>query len=812
MVAAVSNDVGVSRKSVSAPQADKGLADKFHQAIDKAKQGATAVASAATSAISSLKPSTSNKTGSSSSGGDSASQAGQTITDPKSQIKRLNSDGDQVVMTLTAEGKLQLPIPVGGVPIGIGGKGQYGFGITVKQVGDAPKPGSPGAQPQYDVTFDKNLLAGATLEPPVPGADPAVELSARTAGSVTMRFNSQDEAARAVTTLQRLAASEAVRDAGNAASPLPILSGSNPFSNPVTDTGSGLPTPGNIAANFIKPSTQDMNFLRDHMVSYTERLGVQERGKIAIKFANLGIEPRLDNNTWISRTVELPRNGQPGRLTYTLSGDLTLSTKEKLTLGAQEFDQLEIGYVPQNIVDHGQFRGEVSLSWHLPANSSTSNGGGNTGSASGIPELSGLGAPDRLSAKLQLDYQTQPLTDLSRADIQRLSLGMTVKNPDQHAGSAVNSLLHGDIKSAFSGLGNDLTVTAQNDTIRRDGVHQQHEIGIEVADVAEAKVSLEGNIGLDDVTARRTRTFTGTDIANRLGGPQPTQGPQPTGDAPLTPTKPDQVVVVPHDGLNVRETPSVTGHKISAFQNGTFLQPTDQSATDRKGNHWIEVTGLDANDKHLQGWVNAAYVGPHKVGAMSDTGRINPDLEKQGYQTRTVKPGDTIWDVAHREGVNFQDMVKLNSAHLIDPNLIFPGDTLYIPGTGHPVLQQPAPQPVRPAQPQPSQSGSPSGSGSPARRVPATRARPALVIPAHPAQAAQAHQVPVTQVRCGSGNPSTSSSGRPAEHFQRYACKSTAYAGSRTAGPQSSAADLSDARRSRRHGRLEAGRSIRLVH
>lgn len=719
MVNAVSNSVA-SNQNLSVQQADKEFANTLQQTEEKAKKNGAAVSNGSASGVNGGQPAVN---GSAASGGivSNTVQAGQTVADPLSQINRLNSDGDQVVMTMTAEGKLQLPVPIGEVPVGLGGKAQYGFGITVKQVGDTPQPGTNGQQPQYEVTFDKNLLAGGMIEPPVPGIDPAAELNVRTSGSVTMRFDSKEDAARAVATLQRLAASETVRDAGNAISPVGGGALSNPFSNPVTNQGSGLPTPGNLLADQIKPSAQDMTFLRDHVVSYTSRLGLQERGKVAVKFANLGIEPRLDANQWISRTVELPQNGQPGRLTYTLSGDLQLSTKEKLTLGQQQFDQLEIGYVPQNIVDHGQVRGEVSISWELPAGTATSNGaasssgGGNNGngSASSIPELSGLGEPDRISARLQLDYQTQGLTDLSRTDIQRLSINVTTENPGQHAGQVVNSLLHGDLQGAFGGMGDDFTVTAQADTIRRDGIHQQHEIGVEVADVAEAKVSLEANIGLDDVTGRRTRTFTGTDIANRLGGTPPAQEPQPTGDAPSqTPAKPDQVVVVPHEGLNVRETPEAAGDKISAFQSGTFLQPTGQQATDAQGNQWIEVTGLDANDKHVQGWVSAQYVQTHAAGAMDDTGRINPDLDKQGYSTHTVVPGDTIWDVAKREGVDFQEMVALNSDHLIDPNLIFPGDTLYIPGTGHPVAPEPTePQPTQP-QPNPSTPSGDQPSGS----------------------------------------------------------------------------------------------------
>ncbi|KAI95292.1 hypothetical protein T281_06155 [Rhodomicrobium udaipurense JA643] len=778
MVIAVPNDVSAVR-AATLPKPEESLADKFRSVFDKAKDAASSLVDHAATAIERAKAGTSNPLASVAGG---AEQAGKTISDPESQIARLNTDGDQLVMAMTAEGKLQLPIE--GVPIGV--KGQYGFSITVKQVGDEPAADNNGQKPHYDVTFDKNLLGGAMVEAPVPGVDPAFELNARTTGSVTMRFDSQQDAARAVQTLQKLAAAEAVRDGGNAATKAinPLASISNPFSNPVTDNGNLIPGLGDLAAKAVEPSQEDRNFLRDHVTSYSERLGLQERGKVAVKFANLGIEPRLDNNQWITRTVQLPQNGQLGRLTYTLSGDLSLSAKEKLTIGKQEFDQLEIGYVPQNIVDHGRFSGEVSLSWDLPANGSASTTPGK-GNFSALPELSNLGAPDRLSANLRLDYQTQGLADLSRTDINRLNFGVTVDNPTEHAGSAVNSMLHGDLQSAFGNLGDDLTVTARNETLGRDGVHQQHEIGIEVADVVEGKVSLEGDIGLDDVTSRRTATFTGTEIAKRLAGPDAEppaapQGPAPSGDAQQSPAKPDQVVVVPHDGLNVRETPDANGQKVSAFQHGTFLQPTGNEASDRKGNRWVEVTGTDVNDRPVQGWVNGSYVTPHKAGAMDATGRIDPELEADGYREHTVKPGNTIWDIAKQNGVDFDETVRLNSDHLIDPNMIFPGDTIYIPGTAkpggptQPAQPQPPVQPQQPSSSAPSagSAGSPSapsisGSSAPsapstesAPSVPATPAAPSVPSDSNSTSEGSGSDTPVTQAPPRPANPQTNASGR----------------------------------------------------
>lgn len=681
---------------------------------------------------------------------DSTSGAVDALKDPTAKIGELNSDGDQVVISLTAEAKGQIPVPVGNVPIGVGGKGQYGYDITVAQVGDAPPTGQNGPQPSYDVTFDKNLLAGATVEPPVPGVDPAGELNLTSADSVTMNFGNPADAGRAVRTLEQLAAAETLRDAGRAVTP----GLSNPGSNPVPESDGSLsgPTPAEPLASQVGPSDQDMAFLRDNITSYTTTLGVQERGKAAVKFANLGIEPRLDGNQQISRTVELPRDGEPGRLTYTLSGDLQASTKERLTLGAQQFDQFEVGFTPQNIVDHGNVRGEVSLSWDLPP-------GGTDASVSGrpVPEAGalsgeGLGAPDEATAKLSFEGQSQPLTDLSRTDLQRGSMEVSVKNPAQHAGPVLNGFLSGDLRGAFGQMGQDFSVTAQSEQVRRDGVEQQHEIGFEVADVAEAKVSLIGEVGVDDVSGRRTRTWTGDDIAGRAERTPPA----PPVDEPTPTETPGQLAVTPRDGLNVRAEPSLEAQEISAFQHGTFVQPTGARQTDATGREWLEVRGSDVDDRQVQGWVDGQYVQPHPKGAMDESGRVNPDLERQGYREHEVRPGDTVWDIARRDGANFRDTLELNSGHLINPGMIFPGDKVYIPGSANP--PPPAAEPQPPAGELPGPSGGQSGPSGPSgpSGAPSGPTEPGPSAPSGPSGAPTAPNGP-----SASGNPSGSGSTPP---------------------------------------------------
>ncbi len=604
------------------------------------------------------------------------------VTDPAAEIAKLNSDGDAVVMRMTGEGKLQVPVPVGNVILGVGTKEQYGYRITVEQVGDT----APDQSPQYEVTFDKHLQAGLLIEPPIPGVDPAAELSPRTADRVTMRFSSQEDAARAVNILQRLALEETLRDGGalSDAASGDDLSLSNPASNPIIENSESDAPPPNDLADQVAPSEVERAFLRDNIMSYETTAGMQLRFKAAVKGFNLGIEPRIDRNTMVTRTVVLPQDGEPGRLTYTLSTEPDPTTKEKLTIGKQEGDQLEIGLVDANIVDHGGVRNEVSFSWDLPPEAFDYEVSGRPAPEIGAyTDGDGLGFPDEISGSTVFELQTlRSLADpISRTDLRRLTFDYSIIDPAQVGGPAISALIDGDVEGAMRQLGDNASVTATYETVRRDGFNNQPEIGVEFADVVELKGSVIAELGHDDILTRRSRSFTADDFADRVWGPEE---PGQTQDP--------QFVVVPEDGLNIRSEPSLGADNISDFQHGTFVTALGETTIDETGREWAQVEGLDENDQVVTGWVAAEFLRPHTDGAIDGAGRIYPDLVRQSYESITVKTDDTIWDLARRNGLEFQAMLELNQDHIIHPGLIFPGDKVYIPGTGQPVPAQPPAQ------------------------------------------------------------------------------------------------------------------------
>ena len=647
----------------------------------------------------------------------------ETVTNTAGEIDQLNSDGDQVVLSATLEGKGK---------IGFGAKGRYGYDMTVQQVGNSQTPGVvDDASVQYEVSFSKNLLAGASFEPPVPYVDVEAELNFHSADTVTMRFETKEEAAEAARILQRTALAETVRDAGNlaasAASPLPGGDvTSNPGANPLTDDGIGstssLPAdpiasvgsvPAELAADALAPTPEELAFLQDNIVSYSTTLGVQERNKFKASLpAVLGYELRVDPNAEVTRTVTLPQDGEPGQLSYSIAGEVVASSKEKLTIGPKLFEEFYAGYTAQNVVDHGSARRELTLSWDIDpaAFDDSPTVSGRPAPEAGLVSNGRLGQPDEATLEITTQHQVQSLTDLSRTDMHRGTYTVNLAKPDASDAQYLSDMMTrlpvvGDLPTPPA----DAEITFEGERVDRTGARQEHELGFEVFDVKGLKANLILDIGRDDVSPL---------------GLQPAPGP--TDPAPILDE--NQLVVTPRVGLNLRGTPSADGERVSVFQNGTFLQDSGERVTDAHGREWARVSGPDVNDQPVEGWVPTAYVEPHPEGAMDEAGRVNPDLQGQGYQAHRVRDGDNLWDLARHYGVDFQNMVMLNDEHVIDPSLIFDGDTVYIPGTANP----PAPAPVVDATPPVAPSMPPAGStgaGGPYAPLPGSESQPSTTAP-----------------------------------------------------------------------------------
>lgn len=631
------------------------------------------------------------------------------IADPRDEIAQLNSDGDQVLFEITHEGKLTIPFPRA-PQIGVGGKGQYGSQITITQNGgaDPNAPVTPGAVPpadSYTITFDRNLQGGAVADAkPGPG-ELGAEANLRTADSVTFEVDTPEDAARVAETLRDLALSDQVRDYGNVLTPTPLslLPGIGPLaslgsnlpdflSNPFVNGGStglpsvptlpelvGLPSAGDAIADRFAPSEQDLQFLDRHVTGYSQRIGLQERGRLGAQLGAFGLEGRVDLNGDIIRTVELPRDGQPGRVTYAGSAEIATSLKERARLGASPLG-VPSTISPQALADLTRDGVQLEIGYELPAGTEVPSFLGRP-----VPERElfrdGLPAPDSISLRAESVRPTElPLPTTGRIDQSRSGVDITVADPGQNLGAALEGLFGGD-RSALAAAGENLTVTRYDEQVRRDGVFVQPEIGVSPTTVDpsgraddrvnfEAKTSLIIEAGVDDIVSRETTTVDGLDLA----------GVAPPAVTPPAPTPPEQQVVVPLDGVNLRDAPTLAGDRIGALQHGEFLQPTGRRQTDPTGRDWTEVTGRDDRNRELTGWVASENLATHPEGAVDETGRVNSDLAPPAVRSHVIAPGETLWDLSGRDGERFRELLQLNEPHLIERGMLFPGDTVYLPG------------------------------------------------------------------------------------------------------------------------------------
>ncbi|WP_376091789.1 LysM peptidoglycan-binding domain-containing protein [Roseomonas sp. CCTCC AB2023176] len=569
-------------------------------------------------------------------------------------------------------------------------------------------------------------------------------MSLQTADRVIMRFDTKADATRAVETLRQVAQAEAIRDASAAIpGPIPGASGlpNNPAGNPlngasevpdaaapggttrpgVGGAGNGPGGPlnpnnapeiaGEILARRAEPPVADRQFLADHIAGYEQVLTGQLFARADVMLgSNLKVGGGVHGTAAerIIRRVDLPQDGGDGKITYSAEGQLAVTGRERINLNS--LTPVDVNGHVINMQDIADIRGRTSVSWNVPANQF--NGAGQPFPDADVLSNGGWRHPDEIRTTLQFNARAQPLDDVSRSDQAQVILETTLKNPDDHAAQVLGSLGRGDfgdLRQALAGLPADTSVLARTQFVERDGARFRADAGFDVDGVGGMHVTLVGEFGNDDVVARSDRRWTGAPAAT-----EPTTGP---AEPPPSGT-PGQLVVVPRDGVSVRPTPGTDEPRTGVLQHGTFAQPTGQRATDGTGREWVEVRSTDVADKPIQGWVAAEYTAPHPEGGMDATGRINPDLEHAGYREVQVKPGDTIWDISRREGTDFHETVALNRDHIIQPDLIFPGDTVYLPGPQAPVAAQPSvttPPTTAPSANPPAGSTPPgsTGSGSP---------------------------------------------------------------------------------------------------
>jgi uncharacterized protein YraI len=129
--------------------------------------------------------------------------------------------------------------------------------------------------------------------------------------------------------------------------------------------------------------------------------------------------------------------------------------------------------------------------------------------------------------------------------------------------------------------------------------------------------------------------------------------------------------VVTSFGLNVRSGPGTGFARLTSVPSGTILTLLARSfdAT------WIKVMLSNGT----QGWVSASFVSTSYpiINLPVEGGTTPPPTPPPGYRVHVVQPGENLFRIALRYGVNMYDIARLNG--IINLGLIYVGQTLRIP-------------------------------------------------------------------------------------------------------------------------------------
>jgi hypothetical protein len=361
-------------------------------------------------------------------------------------------------------------------------------------------------------------------------------------------------------------------------------------------------------------------------------------------------------------------------LTYTVSGDVRVSAKEKIATDPLPTNQLDAAVLAQNRLEIGTTRIAVSAHYALDGLAEvTESAGGRP-----APEYDGVGGynltnPDKISVETSAEWRVQGLTDLSRGDTNRTTARFEITEPN-NAAKALAMLASGDVRGAAASVGAEMNTSFQQ--IERSGFALQSGFKLKVVEGNQVEATVILEAGVDDVISSQQST-TAPGVTDQTAVTMP-----PVDDGKT-------LVVTPRVGVNLRDAPF--GKGTAVIQHGTFLRQTGEPIASVDGSQWIPVSATDLNDQPVNGYVYGGFVKPHdsSQGAMDATGRTNPALEYQRYDEVTVKEGDNLWDIALQNGVSPDDLIAMNQDHLISPELIFAGDTVYLPGTAKGPVESP---------------------------------------------------------------------------------------------------------------------------
>ena len=583
-------------------------------------------------------------------------------------------------------------------------------------------------------------LPGGAKALPVPQGFLRGDKFLGTSNTVEMRFNSKEEAQRAAEALEKLAAADMVDDGvqagiqslsglqGPAGLPARLL-GADPLSQAYEGSANNLANPmseyGEVNPGLRRAagvSDEDMKFLGDSVVAQEfsvlggNRMAVEGRlsgkgeltlpggaqlpgGKITLKGlevrAGKAIVPGVQQINTYTRRVEYPTDVSAGRVTDSFSAFSMISAKERDVVAAGVSFGGSKGVTVQGQGRHDD-NYELALATTSISYSQSIPPGTKVDAAYLAATPPDLSKPATVESSVMTPTSAEAAGLLStfnplggqygeapggqhRVDMNRDYKKYEVSGPTALAmgtAMATGEGVGGFTGNSFAVLRQGDFIDNRMDVVQRNGHNTTDTLRAGAVNYIAAEGSLSRLTGVDDY-----------DTADPVQ-PDPTPPDDPTGPEPVEPKpvepkpQPTHWQVQPYEGVNVRSSPTTDAdNKVAIVQSGSFLDGTGETKVDKDGYTWIKVNGRDQEDKMVEGWVRGDNLKSYdkRFGDNDATGRVNPALEKKDQDKIIVKQDDNLWNLAAKHDQDFDKLLAANP-HLLDPNLIFKGDSVYLPG------------------------------------------------------------------------------------------------------------------------------------
>ncbi|MEL6478274.1 MAG: LysM peptidoglycan-binding domain-containing protein [Pseudomonadota bacterium] len=158
----------------------------------------------------------------------------------------------------------------------------------------------------------------------------------------------------------------------------------------------------------------------------------------------------------------------------------------------------------------------------------------------------------------------------------------------------------------------------------------------------------------------------------------------PIFDFPQPMAHGERLVVAPVGGTQIVPPAQEQSAHHRTLRHGTALRRIGEPRYDAADREWVQIEAMDETGDWVSGWVASddLRVLPATEAADDGHGRVNPRLEWQGLRRHRIAEGETLERVAKTYACSLGVLKTLNGRHLINPEILWPGDVVYVPSNG----------------------------------------------------------------------------------------------------------------------------------